>query len=162
MVDDESKKYQECLQVFERYFPSFDRESGCIKKIKEDLESIKQIIDLEEKCQKANFAWIKHNDDETYVSGQYFDGDLDISFADTIGKYRELIKIMGDLRDELIKKLQKQKKHTQQKPENKPKPTPPKKPKSNAQQQTQTTQKEPKETLHCSRCDKIIPSQATY
>ena len=56
------------------------------------IEKIKKITDLEEKYQEASFSWKKHNDDETYVSGQYFDGNLDISFTDTIEKYIELIK----------------------------------------------------------------------
>ncbi|CAJ0895233.1 7795_t:CDS:2 [Entrophospora sp. SA101] len=53
---EKKEKQQACLRAFNHYFPSFDRESGCIKQIKEDFEEIKQTTDLEEKYQKANFA----------------------------------------------------------------------------------------------------------
>jgi len=50
------QKQQEYLKAFNNYFPQSDRESGCIKKIKEDLEKIKKITNLEEKHKEANFV----------------------------------------------------------------------------------------------------------
>lgn len=52
MNTDDKQKH---LAEFNRYFPSENRESGIIKEIKEDLERIRGIEDLEEKKQKVRF-----------------------------------------------------------------------------------------------------------
>src|SRR5947208_14981195 len=107
MVDNDKEKkekQQAYLRAFNHYFPAYDRNSGVIKQIKEDLERIKKINDLEEKYRKAHLAWIKHHDNEAYAEGKYRGGNLSelgISHLNTIEKYRKLVKGVWDLNAEI-------------------------------------------------------------
>jgi hypothetical protein len=53
--DKKQQEQQAYLRAFNHYFPPWNINDGCLKQIKEDLEKVKKISDLEEKCQEAHF-----------------------------------------------------------------------------------------------------------
>ena len=109
--NDKKEKQQGYLKAFNNYFPSWDRDNGVIKKIKEDLERIQKITDLKEKYKETSFSWSWHHNVKTTVSGYYNAGDLHelVSHSETIEKYRKLIKELWDLQIEVAKQLKKEK-----------------------------------------------------
>jgi rubrerythrin len=118
MVDE--NKQQKYLKEFETYFPESDRESGVIKEIREDLERIKGINDLEKKVDKASSALETHMNNSSSANNCYSKGrlsELNISEFDTIDEYKKLIKELSSYRHVfLIKRLRKSRKEQNQKP----------------------------------------------
>ncbi|RHZ36029.1 hypothetical protein [endosymbiont GvMRE of Glomus versiforme] len=109
MNNDEQRKY---LAKFNEYFPIDDQENGVIKQIKEDIERIKEITNLEEKCHESNLALSIHCEKELHVDYIYTKGKLGklgIVYEDTVEKYHELIRELRTLDIETIKELEKNK-----------------------------------------------------
>src|SRR5437773_8699245 len=106
--ENEQQKY---LTEFNGYFPDSDRESGVIKEIREDLERIKKIDDLEEKIGKASFALETHMNNKSCAEKCYHKlQDSNISEFDTIDKYKKLVSELSSYRyNLLLKRMRKSK-----------------------------------------------------
>jgi len=170
MVDGEKEKkdrQQAHLRVFNNYFPSWNREAGVIKQIREDLKNIKELTDLEEKYQKANFSWTKHSNSRITVIGHYSGGDLHelVNYLDTIEKYHKLVEELWELKVEISR----EKENASQEVESnqpKPKTNQPKKNTQNTNHQTQnqpqTTQSAQEDYTYCPQCPKKIKDSDKY
>src|SRR5687767_6612897 len=108
MVDDNNdNEQQKYLEEFFSYFPFGDEENGCIKAIKEDLERIKKISDLEEKTKVVSACLTKHRNTESNANtcNIYIKEELEklkISSYETIGKYKKLVNELQNLHNDIL------------------------------------------------------------